>query len=73
VLEDYPLANSEFNRMHGIQLLQFGVPGNKEPFVDIPEGGIVAALTAVLDKRNHPMLIHCNKGKVRPRLPFDPG
>lgn len=29
VLEDYPLANSEFNRMHNIKLLQFGVPGNK--------------------------------------------
>jgi hypothetical protein len=29
VLEDYPLANTEFNRMHGIKLLQFGVPGNK--------------------------------------------
>lgn len=29
VLEDYPLANSEFNRVNGIQLLQFGVPGNK--------------------------------------------
>uniref|UniRef100_M4B3W4 diphosphoinositol-polyphosphate diphosphatase n=1 Tax=Hyaloperonospora arabidopsidis (strain Emoy2) TaxID=559515 RepID=M4B3W4_HYAAE len=65
VLEDYPLANTEFNRMHGIKLLQFGVPGNKEPFVDIPEEGIVAALKAVLDKRNHPMLIHCNKGKHR--------
>ncbi|CAI5719011.1 unnamed protein product [Peronospora destructor] len=65
VLEDYPLANTEFNRMHGIKLLQFGVPGNKEPFVDISEDGIVAALTAVLDRRNHPMLIHCNKGKHR--------
>lgn len=32
--------------------------------MDIPEDGIVAALNAVLDKRNHPMLIHCNKGKV---------
>lgn len=29
VLEDYPLANTEFNRMHNIKLLQFGVPGNK--------------------------------------------
>ncbi|TDH67912.1 hypothetical protein CCR75_003810 [Bremia lactucae] len=65
VLEDYPLANTEFNKMHGIKLLQFGVPGNKEPFVDIPEDGIVAALKAVLDRRNHPMLIHCNKGKHR--------
>lgn len=65
VLEDYPLANSAFNQQNGITLLQFGVPGNKEPFVDIPEAGIVAALQAVLDRRNHPMLIHCNKGKVR--------
>ncbi|KAF0739866.1 hypothetical protein Ae201684P_016527 [Aphanomyces euteiches] len=65
VLEDYPLANTEFNKMHNITLLQFGVPGNKEPFVDIPEKGIAAALSAVLDQRNHPMLIHCNKGKHR--------
>ncbi|CAK4662240.1 unnamed protein product [Aphanomyces euteiches] len=48
VLEDYPLANTEFNKMHNITLLQFGVPGNKEPFVDIPEKGIAAALSAVL-------------------------
>lgn len=33
--------------------------------MDIPEAGIVAALQAVLDRRNHPMLIHCNKGKHR--------
>jgi tyrosine-protein phosphatase SIW14 len=26
---------------------------------------ITAALVTILDKRNHPMLIHCNKGKVR--------
>ncbi|KAH9113996.1 hypothetical protein LEN26_008506 [Aphanomyces euteiches] len=47
VLEDYPLANTEFNKMHNITLLQFGVPGNKEPFVDIPEKGIAAALSAI--------------------------
>ncbi|KAF0702877.1 hypothetical protein AaE_015660 [Aphanomyces astaci] len=65
VLEDYPLSNNEFNKLNNVTLLQFGVPGNKEPFVDIPEKGIAAALSAVLDQRNHPMLIHCNKGKVR--------
>lgn len=65
VLEEYPIANQEFNRQHDITLLQFGVPGNKEPFVDIPEDGIAQALMAVLDPRNHPMLIHCNKGKHR--------
>jgi tyrosine-protein phosphatase SIW14 len=35
----------------------------------MPPSVIESALLAVLDKRNHPMLIHCNKGKVRsPRL-----
>lgn len=47
------------------RFFQFGIPGNKEPFVSIPEEKIVAALSTILDRRNHPMLIHCNKGKVR--------
>lgn len=38
----------------------------------VPEDKIRAALACVLDVRNHPMLIHCNKGKVRPiRPPHD--
>mmetsp|Transcript_12055 Transcript_12055/g.13863 ORF Transcript_12055/g.13863 Transcript_12055/m.13863 type:complete len:188 (+) Transcript_12055:337-900(+) len=65
VLEDYPDANKRFNEENGIRLLQFGVPGNKEPFVDINEDYIRSALTELLDKRNHPILIHCNKGKHR--------
>lgn len=36
----------------------------QEPFDNIPEDVICAALVAILDKRNHPLLIHCNKGKV---------
>jgi protein tyrosine/serine phosphatase len=32
--------------------------------VDIPEEKIVNALVAVLDERNLPLLIHCNKGTV---------
>ncbi len=63
--EDYLHANSEFMQQHGIQLLQFKILGNKEPFVDIPEEMIASALAAVLDTRNHPLLIHCNKGKHR--------
>ncbi|KAK9763782.1 tyrosine-protein phosphatase siw14 [Basidiobolus ranarum] len=65
ILEDYPDQNMKFLEASGIQLLQFGVAGNKEPFVDIPEDKICAALAALLDKRNHPILIHCNKGKHR--------
>ncbi|KXN70292.1 hypothetical protein CONCODRAFT_7130 [Conidiobolus coronatus NRRL 28638] len=37
----------------------------QEPFVDIPEPIIRGALAVLLDKRNHPILIHCNKGKNR--------
>lgn len=38
----------EFMRKHGIALLQVGVAGNKEPFVDIPEHKIVEALRLIL-------------------------
>ncbi|GAA5892325.1 hypothetical protein JCM8208_001511 [Rhodotorula glutinis] len=65
VQEPYPEENVEFLKNEGIQLFQFGIPGNKEPFVSIPEDKIVGALSTILDARNHPMLIHCNKGKHR--------
>ncbi|KCV71539.1 hypothetical protein H696_02475 [Fonticula alba] len=65
ILEDYPEPNLRFMEENNIQLLQFGVPGNKEPFVDIPEPKMALALAALLDRRNHPVLIHCNKGKHR--------
>ena len=55
----------KFLNENDINFLQFGVPGNKEPFVDIPEPIIRDALRAILDVNNHPILIHCNKGKVR--------
>ncbi|KAI8823632.1 tyrosine phosphatase family-domain-containing protein [Fimicolochytrium jonesii] len=65
ILEDYPDQNKRFMEEHNIRLFQFGVAGNKEPFVDIPEDTICAALSVLLDCRNHPILIHCNKGKHR--------
>jgi tyrosine-protein phosphatase SIW14 len=64
-LEEYPKANIEFLETIGAKLCQFGVAGNKEPFVDIPEGIIREALEKLLDVANHPILIHCNKGKHR--------
>lgn len=65
ILEEYPAPNTAFLEENGIQFFQFGIPGNKEPFVHIPEDMITNALIAILDRRNHPMLIHCNKGKHR--------
>ncbi|OMJ11936.1 Tyrosine-protein phosphatase SIW14 [Smittium culicis] len=65
ILEEYPIQNQAFLKKNNIQLLQFGMAGNKEPFVDIPENVMVKAVSALLDKRNHPVFIHCNKGKHR--------
>lgn len=65
VPEEMPEALLEFYEENDIKLFQFGVPGNKEPFVDIPDDMIVQALEVILDSRNHPILIHCNKGKHR--------
>ncbi|WFD18943.1 protein-tyrosine-phosphatase [Malassezia caprae] len=65
ILEDYPEQNIQFLDENGIRFFQYGIPGNKEPFVQIPGETIAAALTTILDRRNHPMLIHCNKGKHR--------
>jgi len=57
--EEYPPANLAFLTAQHVQLLQFGVAGNKEPFVEIPHDIISEALVQLLDTRNHPLLIHC--------------
>ncbi|KAJ4703999.1 Tyrosine-protein phosphatase [Melia azedarach] len=63
--ESYPDSNIEFLKANGIRLFQFGIEGCKEPFVNIPEETIREALKVVLDERNHPILIHCKRGKHR--------
>lgn len=65
ILEDYPQANSDFNKENGITLLRFGLEGNKEPFRSMPLDTTTEALKAVIDPRNHPIMIHCNEGKHR--------
>ncbi|GLT94058.1 hypothetical protein SLE2022_118200 [Rubroshorea leprosula] len=63
--EPYPESNMEFLKSNGIKLFQFGIESYKEPFVNIPEDTIREALKLVLDARNHPILIHCKRGKHR--------
>ncbi|KAH6771378.1 Phosphotyrosine protein phosphatases superfamily protein, partial [Perilla frutescens var. hirtella] len=36
-----------------------------EPFVNIPEDKIRAALKVATNVKNHPLLIHCKRGKHR--------
>jgi tyrosine-protein phosphatase SIW14 len=47
ILEEYPQQSQKFLDDNNITLFQFGVPGNKEPFVDIPEDKIASALGQV--------------------------
>ncbi|KAI3916770.1 hypothetical protein MKW98_026241, partial [Papaver atlanticum] len=61
--EPYPEANMEFLKSNRIQLFQFGIEGCKEPFVNIPEDTIREALKVLVDVKNHPVLIHCKRGK----------
>nr|GMD02908.1 probable tyrosine-protein phosphatase At1g05000 [Ipomoea batatas] len=63
--EPYPEENVEFLNANRIQLFQFGIEGSKEPFVNIPADMIKEALKIVLDEKNHPLLIHCKRGKHR--------
>ncbi|KAL8478223.1 hypothetical protein ACS0TY_030209 [Phlomoides rotata] len=63
--EPYPDHNVEFLKSNGIQLFQFGIEGCKEPFVTIPENKIREALKVAIDVKNHPVLIHCKRGKHR--------
>ena len=62
--EEYPESHTSFMQEHGVELLQFSTEGNKD-LDEIPEETIRSALCAVLDPRNHPLLIHCNQGKHR--------
>jgi tyrosine-protein phosphatase SIW14 len=39
--------------------------GNKEPFVKIPDDVLTEALKIAINPANHPLLIHCNRGKHR--------
>ncbi|PRQ40951.1 putative protein-tyrosine-phosphatase [Rosa chinensis] len=64
--EPYPEENLEFIRSQDIQLFQFGIEGKKEPCVcNVPIDTILEALKVLIDVRNHPVLIHCKRGKHR--------
>ncbi|WOL18729.1 hypothetical protein Cni_G27526 [Canna indica] len=63
--EPYPEVNAEFVRSQGIRLFQFGIEGSREAFETLSNHTIIEALEVLLDIRNHPILIHCKRGKHR--------
>ncbi|TYI31243.1 hypothetical protein ES332_A05G439500v1 [Gossypium tomentosum] len=62
--EPYPEENLEFLRSHNIRLFQFGIEGKTEPSLASLKDAIRGALKILIDVRNHPVLIHCKRGKV---------
>lgn len=60
----YPLKNVDFMEKNRIQHFQIPIPAHKDESVVVPPERIAAALKILQDSRNHPILVHCNKGKV---------
>ena len=57
--------HAEFTRAYNIQTLHCDITSNQEPFVVSSEQAISSALKWILDSSNHPMLVHCDKGRHR--------
>ncbi|KAF5462728.1 hypothetical protein F2P56_018711 [Juglans regia] len=63
--EPYPEENLDFLRSRNIRLFQFGIEGKTEPSLSNLKDTIMEALKVLIDVRNHPVLIHCKRGKHR--------
>ena len=61
ILPDY----QSFMRTDGITHHQINVLANKDPNVYTSDGVVNKIMKLMLDPTNHPILIHCNKGKHR--------
>lgn len=63
--ESYPEENMSFINANNIKLFQFGIEGKTDPSESAPKNAILEALRVLIDVRNHPVLIHCKRGKHR--------
>lgn len=64
VEEPYSVSHMSFLRENGIAHFRIIVQANKDPEEKTPDHVINGILEILLNKANHPILIHCNKGKV---------
>ncbi|KAL2146077.1 hypothetical protein VTI28DRAFT_5170 [Corynascus sepedonium] len=63
VHKEFPQGYDAFLRRNGIKHAIFDMKGTKKEA--IPIATMKSILRVVLDRRNHPLLIHCNHGKHR--------
>ena len=68
VAKEYSAETNAFMDENNMKTYRVPLPGNKGPSTRIPLSSIKDILKIVLDRRNHPILIHCNKGKVRCKI-----
>ncbi|GLI77650.1 tyrosine-protein phosphatase siw14 [Penicillium ochrochloron] len=65
VEEQYCQAVQQFCAMNNIRCVSIPVVPNKEGTVKTPDETVNTIMDALMDKRNHPILVHCNQGKHR--------
>jgi len=63
--KEYDNEVSAFARAHGITLFHRAIGSNKEPFLGPDLDQVVEVLRVVLDRKNHPIYVHCTKGQHR--------
>lgn len=68
VQKDFPEGYESFISENGIRHTVFNTKGTKKE--DIPIKTMKSILRLVLDRQNHPLLIHCNHGKVGSTRPL---
>ena len=59
----------EYVEEDGIEHFRIIVPAHKNPSSVIPIDILFETLKIILNRGNYPLLIHCNKGKVRAKVP----
>ncbi|KAL2175374.1 tyrosine phosphatase family-domain-containing protein [Thermothelomyces heterothallicus CBS 202.75] len=67
VQKESPQGYDDFLHRNGIKHAVFDMKGTKKEA--IPVATMKSILRVVLDRRNHPLLIHCNHGKVSAGVP----
>lgn len=60
--KDYPEGYQMFMQSNGINHVVIKMDGTKK--VEIPRSVMNSILDVVLDRQNHPLLLHCNQGRV---------
>ncbi|PLN78873.1 tyrosine phosphatase family-domain-containing protein [Aspergillus taichungensis] len=65
VEESYTTSHLKFLNDNGISHFRIIIPPNKDPKVKVSDTDLDKILGVLLNKANHPVLIHCNKGKHR--------